>query len=278
MTHALLALFLTLTASAAEPVSDRSTGGIIQWNEAVTVQEGEHIDGPVVVFGNSAHINGSVNGPVVTLGGSVNLGPKATIDGPVVSMGGRTERSSGSSIEGPVIDTPGGALLGKLAAVLAYGAAAGASLYLFAKASTSLGWIIIGLVLTALFPKALMRTKDMLSEKLTESFLIGLAVWPALAVITVTLTVSLIGLPLIPLIWGGVAAAYVWGFTSLAFLVGQKISMDRWQNPFVSVGVGMGLLKLLQWVPVAQWVVCAAVLLWGVGVAILSGFGLRQSS
>ncbi|MFH2204491.1 MAG: hypothetical protein ABIJ96_15355 [Elusimicrobiota bacterium] len=285
---ALLASPVTAAVSAPEQsggkqievnikVDKLATGGIVKFGENIRITEGEEIAGPVVAIGGSIRSDGHIDGPAVSVGGSVELGPSAVVEGPVVSLGGRTHRAEGSRIEGPIVDLPGTGVLGRFAAAAAYIGAASAAIYIVAKASTGIGWIVLSLVLVALFPKSLRQTKDHLSRKFTESALVGLIAWPALLVISLTLLVSIIGMPLVPLLLTIAAAAYVWGFAAIAYLLGERLSMGRWKSPFASMAVGMLILKLLQWVPIVQWIVFSAVAIVGVGASILSRFGLKNS-
>lgn len=292
MNHLALALLISLAAtgdaSAADAadkrkptvtvkVEDLATGGIIKFGEDIHVRPGEEIAGPVVAIGGSITIDGIVDGPATAIGGSIKLGPSAVIHGPASSLGGKTQRSEGSRIEGPIVDLPGGESLGKFAAFAAYIGAASAAIYIIAKASAGIGWIVLSIVLVALFPKSLRQTKDHLDRKFMESGLVGLIAWPALLIISMTLFVSIIGAPLVPLLLTLAAAAYVWGFSAIAYLLGERLSMGRWKNPFASMLVGMLILKLLQWVPIIQWIVFAAVAIVGVGASILSRFGVKNS-
>jgi len=254
-----------------------ATGGIVKFGENVVIAHGEEIAGPVVSIGGSVDSKGKVDGPIVALGGSVTLGPKSVTLGPAVSLGGKTVRASGSRVEGPIVDLPGSGSFGKIAAFAAYLGAASAAIYVVAKTSAGIGWIVLSVVLVALFPKPLRQTKDHLDRKFLESGLVGLMAWPALLIISITLLASIIGAPLVPLLLTVAAAAYVWGFSSIAYLLGERLAMGRWKNPFASMIMGMLLLKLLQWVPVVQWVVFSVVAIVGVGASILSRFGLKNS-
>ncbi|MFH1726739.1 MAG: hypothetical protein ABII00_19190 [Elusimicrobiota bacterium] len=283
------------SASAASPVKKTvkievrsepaeklpASGTVVKFGEGIVVEAGETVDGSVVAFGGSIGVDGTVEGSAVAFGGSIRLGPEAVVKDAAVSIGGRTERAPGSRVGGAIVDTPGAKLLARAGAVggsaVAALAAAWAGLYLIAKGSASLGWIVLGLVLIALFPKALAATKDLMGKKPLKSVLVGILAWPCLGVVTATLVLSLIGIPLIPLLFAAAAAAYVWGFAALAYLIGERLASGRWKSPIVSVIVGMVLLKALQWIPLVKWLVCVAVAAAGAGASILSGFGVKKA-
>lgn len=261
-----------------EDANAPATGGIVKFGERVLVLEGEQVDGPVVSVGGSVQVDGTVNGPVVSLGGSTELGPRSEVNGPVVSIGGKTSRAAGSRVEGPLVDTPGYRFFGSLAALFAYLAALSAGLFLLAKVSASLGWIVVGVVLLSLFPDHLRATKSALEDRAKESALLGILFWPAFAVSTATFCLSLIGIPLAPVLLVLAAAAYVWGFSALALFVGERLSRGRWDSPFAAMLLGMLVLKFLQWLPLIKWLVLVAAAVFGVGAAVLSRFGFRRQS
>ncbi len=269
---------LDLAADDLEDDEDefQEAGGIIKFGEDVTIAEGEEVNGLVLVFGGSIKVDGEVDGPVVAFGGSTTLGPKAVINGPAVSIGGKTLRAQGSRVNGPIVDTPGGPLFSGLAAALASLAAGAAGLYLLVKASLGIGWVVLALALVALFPEPLKRTQKLLGAKPVDSFLVGLMVWPVGAVVSMTLLISLIGIPLLPFLAAIAAAAYVWGFAAMAYWTGERLAHGRWKNNLLSVVVGMIILKLLQWIPIVKWFVLMAGCSFGVGAAVLSGFGVKE--
>ena len=260
-----------------EDANVQSAGGIIKFGETISVLEGEQVDGPVVAIGGSVKVDGAVNGPVVSIGGSTELGPHSEVNGPAVSIGGKTLRSTGSRIDGPIVDTPGAHFFGGLAGLAAYAAAASLSLLAVAKFSASLGWIVIALVLWLLFPRQLKATRDAMEKRLGTCVLTGFLAWPCLAVIAVTLGISIIGIPLIPPLLLITASSYVWGFAALGYLAGTRIAKDRWDSPAVSVTIGMLVLKALQWLPVLSFVVAAAAAIVGVGAAVVSRFGWARA-
>lgn len=278
---ALLACLLGPAASAwpaegGEPAE--GAGGIVKLGTDLLVPEGERVDGPAVAIGGSVRVEGEVQGPAVAVGGSVSLGPRALVDGPAVSVGGRTARAAGARVHGPIVDTPGARFFGRAAGILAYLAAASATLYFILKASTSVGWIVLGLVLVTLFPKALRQTKDCIERKPGDSALAGLLAWPCVGVIAMTLLFSVIGIPLLPIVAAVAAGAYVWGFAACAYLIGERIAHGRWKHQLASMAAGMLLLKLLQWVPMLRWLVVLAIALVGAGAAVLTSFGTKEAS
>ncbi|HEY3381560.1 MAG TPA: polymer-forming cytoskeletal protein [Vicinamibacterales bacterium] len=68
----------------------------------IHVAEDEQVNGPVVVVGGSIDVNGRVREDVVAVGGNVHLGPRADVHGDVTVIGGTFERESGAVVGGRV--------------------------------------------------------------------------------------------------------------------------------------------------------------------------------
>jgi hypothetical protein len=74
----------------------------VRFGGTITVNEGETVEGDVVVIGGMARVNGRVTGEVVVVGGSAQLGPTADVTGDVVVVGGRLDRNPSARIGGEV--------------------------------------------------------------------------------------------------------------------------------------------------------------------------------
>ena len=79
-----------------------NSGDRVRFGGTITVEEGETVEGDVVVIGGFARVNGRVTGEVVVVGGSAQLGPQADVTGDVVVVGGRLDRNPAARIGGEV--------------------------------------------------------------------------------------------------------------------------------------------------------------------------------
>jgi hypothetical protein len=96
-------------AEAATPATParrthRSGGDRVRIFGDVVVREDEQVAGQVVAVMGSVRVDGEVRDQVVSVFGSVDLGDKAVVHGDVVSVGGRVRRAPGSQVEGAVTD------------------------------------------------------------------------------------------------------------------------------------------------------------------------------
>jgi hypothetical protein len=74
----------------------------VRFGGTVVVNQGETVDGDVVVIAGTARVDGRVNGEVVVVGGTAVLGPNADIAEDVVVIGGPLRRDPAARIGGDV--------------------------------------------------------------------------------------------------------------------------------------------------------------------------------
>jgi hypothetical protein len=97
------------------PRRDHRKDDVVRFGRDVTVNQGETLDGDVVVFGADGRIDGRVNGDVVVLGGRLTLGPNADVTGNAVTVAGTLSRDPGARVGGDVNEVSGpGVRLGEI--------------------------------------------------------------------------------------------------------------------------------------------------------------------
>ncbi|MBI4346016.1 MAG: hypothetical protein HY553_04135 [Elusimicrobia bacterium] len=262
-------------APTAAPEPGRVADGVIRFGQDIVLSPGQAVDGPVIALGGSVSVDGPIEGPVIAFGGGAKVGPRAVVEGPVISFGGSSSVDPAAKIDGPVLDLPGARSAARVLAPLATVVASLTALAVFGRLLAGLGWLVVGVVLYALFPDALRNTRDVLERKTAACAVWGLVAGPALACIALTFAASLIGLPLVPLVGMMTAAAYVWGTVALGYWIGTRAGEGRWESAVASIAFGLLALKLLGFVPVVRWLVGVATFILAVGAAFASRFGFR---
>jgi len=99
--------WLFLSACSAQPVmtgtlinggsfkvagGERQSSAVLLASGELVVAAGGELDGPVVLVEGSARIDGRVNGDVIMLGGTLDLGPQAELNGDLRHGGGQLRR------------------------------------------------------------------------------------------------------------------------------------------------------------------------------------------
>jgi hypothetical protein len=279
----------------------RGDGVHLRVFRSYTLAEGETSSEPVVVLGGSVRIDGRVDGDVVVIGGGLHLGPKAIIEGNAVSVLGRVSLDPGASVRGSIDE-----------AVVPWASIT------FDPDWDSSGWwsglafwgslvrlsftMAVAVLLTLMAPNWIGQISD---RSPGASILTGLAVEvlfvPALVILIVALTVSIIGIPLlavIPFLLAAFALLWVGGFAGVAVRLGRALrGRGSLAPPTVTdfligyaiiiavtvlgqlMAVGLGWLSPASW-PMRSIGLLVEYVAWtiGLGAAVTSLFGTRRPS
>lgn len=227
-------------------------GDRVRIGGSVRVHLDEVISGDVVAVGGSVRVDGRVLGDVVAVAGSVRLGPDARIEGDVVSVGGRVDRAPGSSIGGTVEEVDFGlpAWTGRpqFHAPPMFEGLGG----LVSTTATIVFLMLLAALVYLVAAGPVERMERKLEAGVTRAALVGLAAQllflPALALITILLVISIIGIPLliaIPFALLALIVGTLAGFTAVAKWLGQ-VAEERFgwahANPYITIAVGVGIV------------------------------------
>lgn len=228
-----------------------------------------------VAIGANVIVYGTVDGDAVAVGGSIILKEGARIDGDAVSIGGIIEEGPGSMIEGDVVEVsipgigyiPGFHHFGKLFSFspLFFGI----KLILF---------LVLALVLVALFPKSFGVLSDGIQKEIWKTLLAGVVVILVFAPVCVLLAITIVGIVLIPVWVIAFLVAALFGYIAIALILGQKVLVGfgaKAANPILSVLVGAFLLGLLGFIPILGSIAKGIAVCWGTGSVVLTRFGTR---
>ncbi|MFP9193055.1 hypothetical protein [Natronosalvus vescus] len=239
-------------------------GALIVGDATVTIPSDEAIAGPVYVIGGEFHIQGTVEGDVTQLSGSLIVEDGGTIDGELQHIGGGEEVADGAVI-------------------------ADRSTVAFAPAEpdpiAAYTPVILTTLVLALAGAWLARTRRILLEtvgsaardhsvvSLTVGALIAvtfLAVFVFMAFTLVLLPVSILGL-----LVGMMTIFY--GIIALGYLVGQQLETSRVElATALGVVAIMVFLQVIEVVPILGDLIAAALLLIGLGAVVVTYFGLQE--
>lgn len=210
-------------------IVDSDEAGIVRVFADAYVPAGEEVDGDVVAVFGTARVDGDVSGSVVSVLGSVRLGPGATVSGDAVAVGGELDLARGATVHGESVSVGfmpfswGIPTLGFLLITIA----TGVLLTLF------FGWLLF-----LMMNRRMRRTATTVTHRTGSSLVIGL-ISPPLVIITIGLLfITVIGIPgafLLPVLYGALLFA---GHIAASYVLGCKL-MRR------EVGEGGAMLPLL---------------------------------
>jgi hypothetical protein len=268
------------------PVDVTHQGDLASLGRAIVVLG--TVEGDVTNWSGTITIDGAVSGDVVSYGGTIVLGPQSEVGGHILALAGAIERADGARVVGAALapQLADGAVLAGLPALFGDGRAptsaqAIGALPLVLSAMlvlllTSLAALVWPRRLSTAATQLLQRPAHALGFGLLTSFLYAAAV----LFIVVVFTLSLIGLPLVPLLLSLAQIPFLLGLTVVGFQIGVTLGAGRRTSlalPAVALGIvligalTLGLSAMLN--PLFALLGLYALASFGLGAIILSRGG-----
>ncbi|MFA5113379.1 MAG: hypothetical protein WC529_03670 [Candidatus Margulisiibacteriota bacterium] len=274
----LLVVFLLVsfaaTAFAIVKGLEKDKQSVVRVGDSVTIPEGAEVRSAVSV-GGSVTVYGKVIEDVVSIGGSVFLKDTAAVGGDVVSVGGKVMKEPGAINKGDIVEVAIGGITPAVSFFTKGGMLKGLALF---GVLNFIGFIILAVILVALFTPQLGRTSGSMEGNLLRDFLIGILIAILFVPIAIILAVSIIGIILIP-VWAVlVIAAGLFGYIAIGHLLGKKTLQAfkiSGKSMMVETLTGIVILSLVGLVPVGGFLIKAIAWLCGLGAVYSTRFGTR---
>ena len=135
---------------------------------------------------------------------------------------------------------------------------------------------ILGLIILQTSPQFLPNLATKLRQYPGLAALWGIGAIFAILFGTVFLAITLIGIPLIPILSLGVVVTSLVGSLGVALFVGQRIDRNSQQSALQQFLIGLALLTVLTLIPFLGGLVVFLINLFGLGVILLWKFGKDQ--
>ncbi len=280
-----LLLLLPLAAMAVEPGPEKalallSTANISAGpNNIILSGQDAHVPADtqvenVVVFWADARISGRVSGEVVSIGGSIYLDSTAVVDGTAVAVGGTVELSPGAQVYGEQVSVGLSALGGLWPRIGSLKLNRWRNSFAFSRLLTI---VFLGCIIFWLFPQPVERIAGTVNGNPAKASLFGLLAYLALIPLTILLVITILGIPLVPILWLLVFVARFIGQVALGLLAG------RWLAPYLKLEVadmalallGLVVLALVSFLPVVGGLASLFYGLVGFGAALWSRLGTK---
>jgi uncharacterized RDD family membrane protein YckC len=254
--------------------------------EQVVVVRGEatvdgEVEGDVVVILGKASINNRVHGEVVGVLSNVELGSKAEVDGDAVTVGGTLNKRPGATVHGesPQIRLPSfvpdynwlernvfkGFLLRPFPSNLRWTWIA------------ALAFFAIHLLILLIMPVPVQRCAETLVESPLRCLLVGILAYVLFFPLMVILSWTIIGVPI--LICALIAAAMVGKvvvYRVSGGQIGRQLHLGFLQQPLGGFCLGTVLFYLLYMIPIFGWVVWFLITPLGVGTVVCTALSSLQ--
>jgi uncharacterized RDD family membrane protein YckC len=248
------------------------------------------VDQDVVVVGGDAQIDGNVDDDVVVVAGTVHLGPKAVIHRDLVVVGGKTDLAEGATVEGRMQEVAVGLPLVPVMRLQWLKEWLANCLLKFRPLSLNVGWIwwfeggfvLLYLLIAVLFPYPVECCRNQLSARPATTFAVGIMTKVLLPVIFILLSITIVGIFVVPFVVVGAVLAMLVGKVGLLEYVGARIGapfgLDLPQRVLAAFFVGVVIITLLYLVPVIGLIASLVFSFWGFGAAVTAGWiALRRN-
>ncbi len=261
-----------VAAGAAEEKS------IIKLGSDVTIEAGQKVR-TVVTIGGQITVSGTVEKNVVAIGGSVVLTKTAVVEGNVISLGGVIVMGRDARVDGNLTEFNSSNLYETLTAALSTEWEGWSWIFAIISLSIFLVILVLALLTVALLPKPVRIISEAIRENTFKVVLCGLLGLVLIAPLALLLTISVVGIALIPLEVIVVACSIVLGFISVGQLIGSKaLRLIKRPNPGMIRETlwGLIILWIIGWIPYIGWMAKAVAIVIGLGAVLITRFGTHQ--
>jgi hypothetical protein len=270
----LLIFYLLLTPMAATASSDKS---IVKIGD-VTIEKGQKVSN-VVAIGGQITVSGAVEKSVVAVGGSVVLTKTAIVKGNVISLGGVIVMARDAEVRGDLTEINSNNLYETLTTALSSEWEGWSWIFAVISLSIFLVILVLALLIAALLPKPVRIVSEAIRENTFKVILCGILGLVLIAPLALLLTISVVGIALIPLEVIFVVCSVLLGFIAVGQLVGAKLLrlLKRPEPGIVRETFwGLVILWLIGWIPYVGWMVKAIAIVIGLGATLVSRFGTHR--
>ena len=281
-------------------------GEVVQIGRGYTLPAGKRVESAVVIAG-TARIEGEIEQDLVVVAGAATLAGTARVGGDVVVVAGTGDVQPGTVVGGDLVAVgsglnvpPGFAPGGDLVSVGAFAwgdQVANAAPWLTRgllwgrPIVPELPWIwavlavfaLLCLLINLVFDGPVRACTRTLSQKPLTTGLAGFLILLLIAPVSLILTVSVVGLALVPFLWFALLITGLIGNVAVARWIGSRVLSEESPHNRLqaarSLGIGLAAIILVCMVPLAGLTAWALVGLLGLGAAATTLVaGLKQEN
>ncbi len=257
--------------TAATVASAAQSGDVVKFGQGAIVGQGVTVDNAVTIAGD-LKIDGEVAGDAVAILGNMTVGSTGKVKGNAVVIFGKLIKESGAEISDKTFEfslTKFGCGKSCLLPLLGIWVV-GVGLVVF------IGFGAIFLLIAALFTHKVGKASSFAERHLWRSFYYGFIAFVLILPITIFLLISVVGIPLVPLLFIILSAATLFGYAVMSQLIGLyffRYLKKPGQPMVIEVLIGFLILAAISFVPVVGALVKIAVWMAGLGATIATRFG-----
>jgi hypothetical protein len=272
-------LFLSLmlcVPSSAHASSDKS---IIRIGKDIMIEKGQKVQRAITI-GGQITVNGTVEGSVLAMGDSVVLTKTAVVNGDVVSLGGVIVMAKDARVQGELMEINSTNLYETI--VNAVSTEWDGWSWVFALISLSILTVILvlALIISALMPNPIRIISEAISRNTFKVILVGILGLVAIVPLALLLTISVVGIALIPLEVISVVIMGLLGFIAVSRLIGSRMLSLVKKSPGIvhETFWGLVIIWMVGWIPYLGWMIKAIAIVIGLGAVLITRFGTYRGT
>lgn len=270
--HILLAIAATLmvlfsgTALAQTDININNRN-LMRFGGGVTVAQNQTIENAFAIGGSVTIEPGArVINTAIAVGGNVVLRKNARVDGDAYSIGGRIIQEPGASIGGASASTdennPTMRRWHERSRMMGYWVTA------LSRIATGLIGAAVGVLLLLWQPNFLLTIADLVNQFPGKVGLWGILGGIALIVLNILLAITILGLPLIPVVTIAAMVTAFLGALGVALVVGQQVFKSARRTPVQEFLIGLLILTAIGLIPAIGGLVLFVVNIFGFGAIL----------
>ncbi|MBU2262174.1 MAG: hypothetical protein KKF02_09640 [Proteobacteria bacterium] len=276
--RSIILLLMMGLLSGPAAVAAAASNSIIKIGSDVTVEAGQKVRS-VVAIGGQITVSGAVEKSVTAIGGSVVLTRTAVVGGNVTALGGVIVMARDAEVGGSLTEINSSNLFETFSAAVS-SEWEGWS-WIFAMISLAIFFVILvlAMLIVALLPKPVHIVSEAITENTFKVVLCGILGLVLIAPLALLLTISVVGIALIPLEMIIVVCSVLLGFIAVGQTIGRKaLSFLKRSNAGVvrETFWGLIILWLIGWIPYIGWMIKALAIVIGLGATLVTRFGTYQ--
>jgi hypothetical protein len=274
MKKTLMAIVVIFVMSFAAGAAAENTT-IFKIGEDVLIEEGSRVNHVLTINGQIT-VTGTVEGNVIAMGNSVVLTRKALVKGNVVVLGGVLVKAKGADVQGTITEINSSNISEVITHVLSDEWEGWSWVFAIFSLTIFFSILIIAILMVLLIPKPIQVIAASIREETMKITLWGLLGLVLVVPLAILLTVSVIGIVLIPLEMILVVVAGLLGFIAVSQLVGRKLyALFKRPGQHICRETFWGLVVLwsVGWIPYIGWMIKVLALMMGLGAVIYTRFG-----
>ncbi len=257
-------LFLTLSLLLFSYTLSIEAKSIVKIGKDMEVASKTFINN-IILIGGDIDFNGTARGNIISVGGSVKLGPESRVYGKAVAIGGKVYKNPGAQLQDEIVEVDIKDITCTTTSLEKKGCGIGSLIF---KIISFLAFAAIALFTIAFLPGHIDAISDIIEKKTLKSLMMALFGIALIIPVLIILVISIAGIVLIPLEFMFISIAFIAGYTACARSIGKRI-IKALNKPdttmFKETITGLIALLLTGFIPVIGPAVKIA--------AALTGFG-----